>query len=67
MRLIVDGDLGYWRVFFEKTPGSGVFEEANILECSRVEMVADLNQTRAFISFVRREHNYIESQPYDQG
>jgi hypothetical protein len=67
MKLMIDGRWGYWRVFVEKTPESGVFEEVNISECSRIEMNADLNQPGASISFVRRELNYIESQPNDHG
>ncbi len=59
MKFIIDGYTGYWRVFVEKTPESGAFEEVNISECSRVEINADIDKPGASVSFVRREYNLV--------
>lgn len=62
MKFIIDGEYGYWRVFVEKTPESGAFEEVNISECSRVEINADIDKPGASVSFVRKEHISVNAQ-----
>ena len=62
MKILIDGESGEWKVFIEKSPESGIFDEVTRSECQRIAIRTDGGS----VSFLRIEWDDFKQPPNDQ-